>query len=150
MCSICRNHVSVQCTCITNYWVCDKSNTTGATIGSGISYPTRSYSLLPDISGFVLLKIQYSEYCFVDHCFLFSPFAFGHCIVSPSSIYGFALSMSPLKKKRKGHVRNCHVCVSVIVCKLFIFKPPGQNLLAYLRKLEGSFCNGSLQSRNCW
>jgi len=122
----------------------------GATIRSGIIYPTRSYSLLPDISGFVLLKIQYSEYCFVDHCFLFSPFAFGHCIVSPSSIYGFSLSMSSLKKKRKGYVRNCHVFAPVIACKLFIFKPPGQNLLAYLRKFESSFCDGSLQSRNCW
>lgn len=51
MCSICRSHVSVQCTFIINYCVCDKSNRMGATIGSWISYPTISNSLLPDISG---------------------------------------------------------------------------------------------------
>ena len=29
--------------------------------------------------------------CFVDHCWSFCPFSFGHCVVCPSSIYGFRL-----------------------------------------------------------
>ena len=27
--------------------------------------------------------------CFVDHCLSFCTFSFGHCVVCPSSIYGF-------------------------------------------------------------
>ena len=29
--------------------------------------------------------------CFVDRCLCFCPFSFGHCVVCPSSIYGFWL-----------------------------------------------------------
>ena len=27
--------------------------------------------------------------CFVDRCLSFCPFSFGHCVVCPSSLYGF-------------------------------------------------------------
>jgi hypothetical protein len=30
-------------------------------------------------------------YCFVDRCLSFCPFSFCHCVVCPSSIYGFRL-----------------------------------------------------------
>jgi hypothetical protein len=31
--------------------------------------------------------------CVVDRCLSFSPFSFGHCVLCPSSIYGFWLSL---------------------------------------------------------
>ena len=31
--------------------------------------------------------------CFVDSCLSFCPFSFGHCVVCPSSIYGFWLPL---------------------------------------------------------
>jgi hypothetical protein len=31
--------------------------------------------------------------CFVDRCLSFCPFSFGHCVVCPSSIYGFWLPL---------------------------------------------------------
>ena len=38
----------------------------------------------------MLLNLWFSVWYFVDHCLLFRPFSFGHCIVCPS-IYGFWL-----------------------------------------------------------
>ena len=35
--------------------------------------------------------------CFVDRCLSFCPFSFGHCVVCPSSNYGFWLSLLYLK-----------------------------------------------------
>ena len=39
----------------------------------------------------MLLNLYFSTLCFLNHCLSFSPFSFGHCIVCPSSIYGFWL-----------------------------------------------------------
>ena len=49
-------------------------NTMGATRGVGTTYPSRAHEFTPVFSG-------------VRVC----PFSFGHCIVCPSSIYGFWL-----------------------------------------------------------
>ena len=43
----------------------------------------------PVLVGFVLLDLWFSVLCFVDRCLYFCPFSFGHCVVCPSSIYGF-------------------------------------------------------------
>ena len=41
--------------------------------------------------GFVLLTPLVVCVCFEDRCLSFCPFSFGHCVVCPSSIYGFWL-----------------------------------------------------------
>ena len=41
--------------------------------------------------GLVLLDLQLPVQCFVGRCLFFCSFSFGHCIVCPSSIYGFGL-----------------------------------------------------------
>ena len=51
--------------------------------GHCIVVPSSIYGLV----GFVLLDLQFSVQCFVDHCLVLS-LSFGHCIVVPSSIYG--------------------------------------------------------------
>ena len=35
--------------------------------------------------------------CFIDRCLSFCPFSFGHCVVCPSSIYGFWLPLGYLR-----------------------------------------------------
>jgi hypothetical protein len=40
---------------------------------------------------FVLLDFEFSVWCFVHHCLSVCSFSIGHCIVCPSSIYGFWL-----------------------------------------------------------
>ena len=39
--------------------------------------------------GFVLFNHLFSVQCFVDRCLSFCTFSFAHCVVCPSSIYGF-------------------------------------------------------------
>jgi hypothetical protein len=44
--------------------------------------------------GFVsVTRSLFSWVCFVDRCLSFCPFPFGHCVVCPSSIYGFWLPL---------------------------------------------------------
>jgi hypothetical protein len=47
----------------------------------------------PNFSGFVLLNLSFSVYCFVDHCLYICLFPFGYCVFCLSSIYGFWLSL---------------------------------------------------------
>jgi hypothetical protein len=43
----------------------------------------------PDFSGVHVTRSLVLCVCFVDRCLSFCPFSFGHCVVCPSSIYGF-------------------------------------------------------------
>ena len=43
--------------------------------------------------GFMLLNLLFYVSCFVDRCLSFCSFSFGHCVVCPSSIYGFWLPL---------------------------------------------------------
>jgi hypothetical protein len=78
ICSTCRTHFPVLSSFATYYRVCKKSNTTGATSGTGIAYPsgapefTSCYSILSFIcmfyrSLFVLLYFFFWPLC----CLLF-------------------------------------------------------------------------------
>ena len=49
----------------------------------------------PVLVGFVLLDLLFSVWRFVDRCLSF--FLYGHCVVCPSSIYGFWLPLSYLQ-----------------------------------------------------
>jgi hypothetical protein len=42
----------------------------------------------PGLSGICVAR-SFSVWCFVDRCLFFCSFSFGHCVVCPSSIYGF-------------------------------------------------------------
>ena len=52
---------------------------------TGTAYPSWVFSEVRDTRSLVLYV------CFVDRCLSFCPFSFGHCVVCPSSIYGFWL-----------------------------------------------------------
>ena len=51
----------------------------------------------PVFSGVRVTRSLVLYVCFVDHCLSFCPFSFGHCVVCPSLIYGFWLSIWYLK-----------------------------------------------------
>ena len=48
---------------------------------------------LPVFSGVCVTRSLVLCVCFVDRCFTFCTFSFGHCVVCSSSIYGFWLSL---------------------------------------------------------
>ena len=64
-------------------------NTTGATRGAGTAYPTAAPEFTPGFSGGRVTRPLVLYVCFVDRCLSFCPFSFDHCVVCPSSIYGF-------------------------------------------------------------
>jgi len=70
ICSVCRNHNPALSSFMTCYQRCDKSNSTDATSGAGIAYPSGAHGFIPGtLLLFVLLNHQFSAYFFVDHCF---------------------------------------------------------------------------------
>jgi hypothetical protein len=53
------------------------------------AFPFGAPKFTPDISGVRVTRSLVLCVCFVDRCFSFCLFSFGHCVVCPSSIYGF-------------------------------------------------------------
>ena len=43
--------------------------------------------------GTLFMCLLFKPKCFVDRCLSFCPFSFGHCLVFPSSVYGFWLPL---------------------------------------------------------
>ena len=68
--------------CISHVVCVIDSNTTDVTSGPGTAFPAGA----PE---FVLLSLQFSGKCFIDHCLSFCRFSFCHSIVCPAMIYGF-------------------------------------------------------------
>jgi hypothetical protein len=73
ICSLNRNRNSVLSSSIpflTNqHRICNKSNTTGAICGAGTAYTYGVPEFIPgSLIGFVLLDLEFSVFCFVDHC----------------------------------------------------------------------------------
>ena len=62
---------------------------TGATSGAGTAYLSGAPEFTPCFSGVGVTRSLELCVCFVDHCLSLCPFYFGHCVVCPSSIYGF-------------------------------------------------------------
>jgi hypothetical protein len=60
------------------------------------------------------------------------------------------MSQPTLKTKRKGKVRNCHVIVSVVVCKIFTFQSSSPKLFYILEPTLTITCIRWLRSRNYW
>jgi hypothetical protein len=65
----------------------------GATSGAGTAYSFGSAEFTPGFSGVRVTRYLVLCVCFVDRCLSFCPFSFGHCVVCPSSIYGFWLPL---------------------------------------------------------
>ena len=88
------NHSPVLSSFITCSWVCNKSNTTGVTSGTGTDYPFAAPELtLLALVGFVLLYLifLYSVLQIIICRFVF--FTFDHCIVCTAN-YGFLLPLN--------------------------------------------------------
>jgi hypothetical protein len=62
------------------------SNTTGATSEAGTANPSGAHAFTPGVHGprSLILYVM-----FVDRRLSIYPFSFDHCVVCPSSIYGF-------------------------------------------------------------
>ena len=64
-------------------------NTTGVTRGTGIAKPSEAPEFTPVFSGVrVALSLVFCV-MFCGCCLSLRSFSFGHCVVCPSSIYGF-------------------------------------------------------------
>ena len=58
-------------------------------IGAGTAYRSGAPELTPVFDGVPVTRSVVLYVCFVDHCWSFCTFSFGHGVVCSSSIYGF-------------------------------------------------------------
>ena len=62
-----------------------------------VKWALTRHCLAPDVtpvfSGISATRSSVLCVCFIERCLFFCPFSFGHCFVSPSSIYGFWLPL---------------------------------------------------------
>ena len=58
---------------------------------AGTAYPSGAPEFTPVVSGVRVIRSLVLCVCFVDRCFSFCTFSFGHCVVCSSSICGFWL-----------------------------------------------------------
>ena len=56
-------------------------------------HPSEAPEFTPGFSGAGVTRFLVLCVWFVDRCLSFCPFSFGHCVVCPSSIYGFWLPL---------------------------------------------------------
>jgi hypothetical protein len=60
----------------------------GLAIGAAFSKDL-TVGMSTSIAGVLVTRYLALCVCFVDRCLSFCPFSFGHCVVCPSSNYGF-------------------------------------------------------------
>ena len=84
ICSVCRNNNPVLDSFITYYRVCNKSNTMGATCGTGTANPSVAHEFTP-----VFNEVRIARCAFSVSLFVLLSLYFVHCVVCPSSIYAF-------------------------------------------------------------
>ena len=90
ICSTCRKHFPVISPFTTYYRVCKKSNTTGATSGAGIAYPSGALLVF---SGVRVTRSLVLYVCFIDRCLSFCTFSFGYCVVCSPSLCEFSFGI---------------------------------------------------------
>jgi hypothetical protein len=93
---------------MTYHWLCDYSNTTDVTSGTGTVYHSGAHELTSGSSGVRVTRSLVLCVCFVDRCLvlfllsivfsvilrsLFGTFSFVQCVFCYSSIYGFWLPL---------------------------------------------------------
>ena len=88
ICSVCRNNNPVLDSFITYYRVCNKSNTMSATCGAGTANPYLAHEFTP-----VFNEVRIARCAFSVSLFVLLSLYFVHCVVCPSSIYGFWLPL---------------------------------------------------------
>ena len=103
---LCHKWPGIGCTCskyfpvlssiMTYYRVCSQINTTGTTSEAGTA-TLPEYLSSTRFSGVRVTRYLVLCVCFVDRCMSFCAFSFGHCVVCPSSIYGFRLPLCIFK-----------------------------------------------------
>ena len=86
-----RKHFPVLSSFMTYRGVCDQIITTGTISGAGMAYPSGPPEFTPIFSGVRVTRSLALCVYFVDHFLSFYTFSVGHCVVCPSSIYGFWL-----------------------------------------------------------
>jgi len=86
-----RNHKQILSEFMTYRRVSNKSNTMGATGGTGTAHPSEAHSFPPFIWGGVCRVAQSIIFCEMPcrSLFVFLFFSIGNCIVCTSVIYGF-------------------------------------------------------------
>ena len=79
---------------VTYHWVCNNSNTTGATCGAGMAHPSKT----PEFTPVFLVELVLLDFSFLCNILWIvdCPFSFCHCVVC-SSIDGFWLPLWYLK-----------------------------------------------------
>ena len=80
------NKTSIWCGLIFMYFAHIRKNRTGALV-------EQEPEFTPNFSGVSVTHSLVLCVCFADRCLSFCSFSFGHCVVCPSSIYGFWLPL---------------------------------------------------------
>ena len=64
-----------------HHLVCNYIDTTGVTSGAGTAYHSRAFEFTPGFDGVRVTRSLVLFLCFVNRCFSFCPFSFGHCVI---------------------------------------------------------------------
>jgi len=92
--------------------MCNKCYTKRTTNGAGTSYFWGAPVFSPAFG-----QVFQFVYCVVARCLSFSPFSLGHCIICPSSIYGFWSLFWYLKSFRK-RLKMLYIIFTILwLCK---------------------------------
>ena len=86
---VCRNHNQVLSSNMIYYRICSNSTTTGDTCRTGYAYYYGAHEFDSGFGGFLLLGLFCVMFC--KSWFFPLSFFICHCVVCPSSIYGFWL-----------------------------------------------------------
>jgi hypothetical protein len=97
LCSACRNHNLTLSLLMTYHWVCNNSNATGTTGGTGTAYTSGTHECIPGICPICMFLYSICT----SLCVLLS---FWHCIVSSSLTCASAYYVGLFK-----HFLQCHM-----------------------------------------
>ena len=112
----------------------------GGTNGAKTAYASGAPEFTPIFSGVRVTRSLVLCVCFVNRCLSFCNFSFGHCVVRPSSIYGFWLPLWYIQTLlcMIKSVFGCVVCLCEVILILHYHK-----LSTYLRdrpfNLQGGY-----------
>jgi hypothetical protein len=91
ICSLCRYHNPTLYSFVTYHRICKTSSTTGVTCGTRTAFHSGAREFIFGFKWDSCCSMFLSVFCIVFYrsLFVFGLFTFGHCIVCPSSTYGF-------------------------------------------------------------
>ena len=111
ICSSCRKHFPVLSSFMTDHWVCNQINTTGATRGAETAYPSGAFEFTSGFQWVCVTRSLVLCVCFLDRCLSFCTFSFGNCVLlrhadSDYPFYIFKLFFLHVFAKYVGHKIN--------------------------------------------